>query len=214
MDYLIIVAAGLMIGVVVAAPIGAVNVICIRRTLEHGQINGFVSGLGAAIGDGVFAAFAAYGVKAVADTILMYEMWIQLVGGLFLIAVGVFTYFADPSLREDTRRTRVVSHWTDDLPHAVGSTLFLTLTNPATMIGFTAIFAGLGEFLTLKITYGGAGLLVASVVAGSALWWFALTLFIGRFHGKIDKPRLILINEISGVLIALFGLGVLIDLVI
>jgi len=211
MDLLVILAAGIAIGVVVAAPIGAVNLICIRRTLQYGPINGFLSGLGAAVGDGIFASIAAFGLKSISALILAYAAWIKGVGGVFLIAAGIYTYFSDPSFREMGPRSRLISDWTDDLPHAMGSTLLLTLMNPATMIGFTAIFAGLGDFLTEKMTYVSASILVAAVAAGSALWWFALTLFVGQFHGQIDHQRLVTINRISGILIALFGLGVLID---
>jgi threonine/homoserine/homoserine lactone efflux protein len=215
MDLLIVLAAGIAIGLVVAAPIGAVNLICVRRTLEFGTVNGFIAGLGAAVGDGIFAAIAAFGLKAISSFILTNIILIKALGGLFLIGAGLYTWFSDPSIPSSGETgKRVVQDWTDDLPHTVGATLFLTLTNPATMLAFTAIFAGLGDFLTEKLGVVSAAVLVAAVAGGSALWWFLITLFVGRFHAQIDRPRLVLINHFSGALIGLFGLGVLLELLL
>lgn len=211
-DYFILVLMGIFIGVAVSAPIGAVNLICIRRTLEHGPLNGFFAGLGSVLGDGIFALIAAFGLQAVSRAIMSQEYILGGVGGLVLIAMGVYSFFRAPPDEERLSRANIVSNWTDDLPHAIGSTLFLTLTNPATMLGFAVFFASLQEFFTVPISVLGSWILVAAVMSGSTLWWFIITLVAGQFHGKLNSEHFALINKIFGVLIAAFGFAVWISL--
>src|ERR1700761_9555172 len=102
MYVLLLVSTGIVIGLIVAAPIGPVNLICIRRTLAYGPLNGFMAGLGAAVGDGVFAAVIGFGVTAVAHWIEGYSLYLQVVGGILLLSFGVHTYLTlpDPALKE------------------------------------------------------------------------------------------------------------------
>ncbi len=97
MDYFLLIGGGFIIGVIVAAPIGPVNLICIRRTFAYGPINGFLSGLGAAIGDGIFATVAAFGLTAVAQLIEGYSTPLRLIGGAMLIGFGIHIFNADVS---------------------------------------------------------------------------------------------------------------------
>ncbi|MGK2740721.1 LysE family translocator [Tepidicaulis sp. LMO-SS28] len=204
MEYLTLVVSGLMVGVAVAAPIGPVNLICIRRTLRFGAVNGFVSGAGAAIGDGLFATIAAFGVTAAIAFIKNYAFALQLVGGLFLIGLGIKTWLAHPHL-DDAIPEKALG----ELLPVIGSTFVLTITNPATMLGFMAIFGGIAGFAVGTEDYGRASLLVASVVAGSALWWGALTFFVSRFRTRMSDRMLEIINHVSAALIILFGAAVL-----
>jgi threonine/homoserine/homoserine lactone efflux protein len=210
-DWMRVTIGGILIGLVVAAPIGAVNLVCIRRTLSFGQLNGFLSGLGAALGDGVFAIVAAFGLSAISDLVLRYEAWIKMPGGLLLVALGAHTYYADPpELMEKRVKGNPGLAGTDDLPHTIASTFLLTVTNPATLVAFTAIIAGAANDLGYRHSSAGAGLLVASVIAGSSLWWFMLTTLIGLLHGQISEAWLRRINRISGAMIGLFGFGLLV----
>ena len=210
-DWLRVVIGGLLIGLVVAAPIGAVNLVCIRRTLSFGQFNGFLSGLGAALGDSMFAVVAAFGLSAISDLVLRYEAWIKMPGGLLLVALGAHTYYADPPPLVDRRdKCNGTPAGTDDLPHTIASTFLLTVTNPATLVAFTAIIAGAANDLGYRHSAAGAGLLVASVFAGSSLWWFLITMLIGLLHGQISEAWLRRINRISGAMIGLFGFGLLV----
>ena len=167
-DWLFLIISGAVIGVIVAAPIGPVNLICIRRTLAYGPLNGFLSGVGAAIGDGVFAATTAFGLTAI---------------------------------------SRLIEGYTSGLL----STFALTITNPATLVGFAALFTGLGSVVNVQteVRYVEAGILVAAVFAGSALWWFALTAFTGIFHGRFTPSVMKRINQGTGVFVGLFGVVVL-----
>ena len=209
MDKLIIIAAsGIFIGVVVAAPIGPVNLICIRRTLAYGPINGFLSGLGAAVGDGVFAAITAFGLTTISQVIEGYSCTLQLVGGVLLMAFGIHTFLAEPVTIAP--RVEGVTDGRRNFAGAMASTLALTLTNPATLLGFTALFAGLGTLGPPgSLSYGNAALLVAAVTLGSAGWWFALTAFTSLFHRQLSRTGMKWINEVSGVVIGAFGLFVL-----
>lgn len=194
-----------------SAPIGAVNLICIRRTLEHGQINGLMAGLGSVLGDGVFATIAAFGLHAVREAIMAQEHIIGAIGGTVLIGMGVYSFLREPPDERRLRRAKLVSNWTDDLPHAIGSTLFLTLTNPATMLGFAVFFASLQEFFGY-ITLLGSWFLVGAVMVGSSLWWFFITFVASQFHGRLTRDHFWFINRIFGGLIAVFGFAVWISL--
>ena len=210
MDYLLLVGGGFFIGMIVAAPIGPVNVICIRRTLAYGPINGFLSGLGAAIGDGVFAVIAAFGLTAAAQLIEGYTVPLKVIGGSMLIAFGIHIFNADVSALRDEYGMPVRDAGSSSLLRTVLSTFAFTMTNPATMFGFAALFTGLGTFAGGRdATFLGASITVAAVVAGSAAWWFAVTTVTGIFHQKITAKAMHRINEISGIAVAGFGLVVL-----
>ncbi len=200
---------GVLIGIVVAAPIGPVNLICIRRTLAYGRTNGFVSGLGAAIGDAIFAAVAAFGLTAAASLLMMFGDWLQAVGGIFLIALGIHTYLNKPADNE-----AVNAKTSGKLAAAVLATFVLTITNPATMLGFVAIFGGVGGLVTTEPSMLTAGLLVIAVFLGSSLWWLGVTMTVGLLRDRMTDQTLVLINRVSGGLIISFGIFILIRLIV
>lgn len=212
MDYLILIISGVLIGLIVAAPIGPVNLICIRRTLAFGQVNGFVSGLGAATGDGVFAIVTGFGLTAIAQLIEGYFLGLQIAGGIMLIAFGVHTFLATPNTRELKRMKEAEGAST--LLRAMAATFALTITNPATLFGFAALFAGFGGLAGGNDSFVETAIVVGGVILGSILWWFALTTFVGMFHRSIDDRVMRIINHVSGIAITLFGLAVLGHLVI
>ena len=151
----------LIIGFAIAAPVGPIGVLCIRRTLAEGRTTGFVSGLGAATADAMYGATAAFGLTLITDFLLGGASWLRLVGGVFLLYLGIKTFLARPA--EKAAETRG-----GGLLRAYSSTLFLTLTNPTTILSFVAVFAGLR-------LVGGAGgftaaVLVLGVFLGSAAW--------------------------------------------
>ncbi len=210
MDWLVLIASGVFIGVIVAAPVGPVNLICIRRTLAFGRLNGFLSGTGAALGDGVFAIIVAFGLTAVSQFIQGHSAMFQIVGGLVLLAIGAQTFFANPRPFMNAPDVHLPAGGSGGgIAAAFASTFVLTISNPATMLGFVAIFSGLGSSLTENASYTSATILVASVVAGSALWWLALTSLMSLFKGRLSFARLRFINRFSGVLIGGFGAAVL-----
>lgn len=210
MDYIVLVIAGIIIGLIAAAPIGPVNLICIRRTLAFGSLNGFVSGMGAAIGDGVFAVVAAFGLTAVAQTIEGVSPALQFAGGTLLLFFGMHTYLTQPSPHGKRQTGTVQESAASTLARTIVSTFILTMTNPATMFGFAAMFAGLGGLTGDSMNYVQACIVVGGVFAGSALWWFTLTTVVGTFHAKIDEAVMRVINHLSGIAISAFGIAVLI----
>lgn len=188
---------GIIIGFSIAAPVGPIGVLCIRRTLSEGWASGLVTGLGAATADALYGCIAGFGLTFISGALIGQQAWIRLVGGLFLCGLGVKTVLARPAEQAATASGR-------SLAAAYGSALFLTLTNPATILSFAAVFAGLG--LTAEGEYGGAATLVAGVFAGSALWWLALSGGAGLFRRRFTARGLLWVNRISGTIIAGMGL--------
>lgn len=211
MTYLYLILSGMVMGLIAAVPIGPVNLICIRRTFAFGTLNGFVSGLGAALGDGIFAAITGFGLTWIAQLIEGYATIIELIGGAMMVWMGWRIFVSAPVTRclEDKGEGEGTN-----LARAMASTFLLTITNPATLLAFTVMFAGLGGLAGGAGTFHDAGFVVAGVVGGSALWWLALTGVIGLFHTRIDEKAMRRINRGSGFLVAVFGLVVLIHLVV
>lgn len=213
MDYLILIVSGVVIGLIVAAPIGPVNLICIRRTLAFGPLNGFISGLGAAMGDGVFAIVTAFGLTAIAQMIEGFSIALQLAGGAMLLIFGWRTYMTEPTPK-DREKSRVNEGDATSLARAMVSTFALTVTNPATLFGFAALFAGLGGLAGGTADYVQAAIVVGGVFAGSTLWWFTVTTIVGLFHARIDSKVMRAINHLSGLAISAFGIAVLIHVAV
>ena len=213
MNALLLIAGGIVIGLVVAAPIGPVNLICIRRTFFYGPLNGFFAGLGAALGDGVFAIVTAFGISAISQWIEGYSTALTIGGGLMLIGFGVHIFRADVALLRDAEGVPVREN-AASLTSTILSTFALTIANPATLFGFTALFAGLGSLTGGRPTFVDAAMTVIGVLAGSTMWWFALTTIVGIFHRHIDTGVMRNINHVFGLIVSLFGVVVLGDLAV
>jgi threonine/homoserine/homoserine lactone efflux protein len=195
---------GLALGLAIAAPVGPIGVLCIRRTLADGRLIGFVSGLGAATADAFYGAVAAFGLTVVADLLVGQRVWVRLIGGLFLIYLGLRTLPRRPA----PRPAKASVEMRRGLAGAYGSTLALTLTNPTTILSFTAIFAGLGLAGTAGTTgRASAALLVLGVFLGSALWWLILSASVGLLRARFDARAMRAVNVISGLM--LLGLALL-----
>jgi threonine/homoserine/homoserine lactone efflux protein len=198
-------ARGLAIGFAIAAPVGAIGLLCIRRTLADGRLVGFVSGLGAATADAVYGAVAALGLTAISSAIVAQQSLVRLVGGIFLCYLGVRTALSHPALDANPGAAR-------GLAAAFGSTLALTMTNPTTILSFAAVFAGLG-LGTTAADRGSAVLMVCGVFFGSALWWLLLSGTVGFFRRALTPARLRWVNRLSGALLVALGLLSLLSLV-
>ena len=201
--------SGVVMGLIAAVPIGPVNLICIRRTFAYGPLNGFASGIGAAVGDGIFAAIMGFGLTWIAQLIEGYTPIIELVGGALMVWMGWKTFVAPPMPRQ-------VDEASDgegtNLLRAMASTFALTITNPVTLLSFGVMFAGLGGLAGGAGDFTDASFVVAGVVGGSAAWWLALTTIIGLFHARIDEKAMRLINRACGILVVGCGLAVLVHL--
>jgi len=193
-DYLI---KGFIIGFSIAAPVGPIGVLTIKRTLTEGRLSGFVTGMGAAMADTLYGVIAGFGLTVVSSFIMTQEFWMKLVGGLFLLFLGIKSFIAKPASTAANLDSK-------GLFNNFISTFFLTVTNPATILSFLAIFAGLG-LGTTKTDYSSSISLVLGVFIGSGLWWFILSSAVSRFQSKITPVRLTWINRLSGLLILSFG---------
>jgi threonine/homoserine/homoserine lactone efflux protein len=209
MYVLVLVSSGIIIGLVVAAPIGPVNLICIRRTLAYGTVNGFFSGLGAALGDGIFAIVTAFGLTAISQLIEGYSSPLRLIGGLMLLGFGIHTFNSDVSALGDAHGAQNRDDGSSSLVRTIASTFALTITNPATLFGFAALFTGLGSLAGGEATFLDAALTVIGVIGGSTLWWFMLTTIVGTFHAHIHSGVMRSINRVFGIAVTGFGVIVL-----
>jgi threonine/homoserine/homoserine lactone efflux protein len=189
---------GLVIGFSIAAPVGPIGVLCIRRTLADGRAAGFFSGLGAATADALYGAVAAFGLTAISDVLVAQATWLRIGGGLFLCYLGVKTFLASPPSEPTDARAA-------GLAGAYLSTLALTLANPTTILSFVAIFAGFGAAARAD-SYAGAVVLVLGVFLGSALWWLVLSGGVGRLGRRLTPATLVWINRGSGLVIGGFGI--------
>jgi threonine/homoserine/homoserine lactone efflux protein len=190
---------GLGLGFAIAAPIGPINLLCLRRSLAEGRRVGFVSGLGAAAADTTYAALAAVGVTAVISFLIGHSVWLHLFGGFFLVVLGVATMRAKAPQRNATAQLPV-----GRFRGAFFSTYILTLTNPMVLIAFTGAFAALGLDWQTGGTVAGLELIVG-VFVGSSLWWLTLTMLAGTFRHHLDDGRLRWVNRIAGGVMAGFG---------
>jgi len=195
---------GFLIGISIAAPVGTIGVLCIKRTLIQGRLVGFISGLGAATADAIYGCLAGLGLTFLSNFLIEQQFLLRSIGGIFLCFLGIKTFLEKP-------KTENISAQKNRLLTSYLSTFLLTVTNPITIISFTAIFAGLGLVNTAG-DYTLASILVLGVFLGSASWWLILNSAVHFFGQKLDAAKLSLINKISGIIIISFGLVALLSL--
>ena len=190
---------GVMVGFSIAAPVGAIGLLCIQNTLSHGIMFGLVCGLGAATADMMYGILVAVGMRSLASIMLSVRTPLSIFGGLFLIYLGLRKFWAKPA-------TKVAQVSSKALIGAYIATFFLTLTNPATILDFMALFTG------LRVDVAGyeQGLsFVGGVFLGSACWWFLLSGAVGLFRKHISTRIILWINYVAGVAICSFGIWAL-----
>jgi threonine/homoserine/homoserine lactone efflux protein len=199
----LIIPVGLAIGVLVAMPVGPVNLLCLQRALERGFWGGVAAGLGVVIGDGLIALFAALGVGAVSGAIKHYRLTVQTLGGLALLIFGIRLYLNEPRVMRDEHadgRPTTLADFAWDIPQ----TFFLTITNPGAVLALFAIFGGISSFVEVE-THIDAFAIVAAIMGGSLAWWMILSHTIGRFRHHLDLGKLKLVNRIAGFLLVCFS---------
>ncbi|MBI3586353.1 MAG: LysE family transporter [Ignavibacteriales bacterium] len=187
---------GLIIGFSLAVPIGPIGIMCIRKTLAEGHLSGLVVGAGAATADAIYGCIAAFGLTVVSDLLISQESWLRLVGGGFLLFLGVKTFLAHPENESTTANGK-------GLIGSYISTFLLTLTNPLTIFAFVGIFAALG--LGNGLSYFTAWTLVLGVFTGSCSWFLFLSYSVTLFRKKFSSVGIRWLNKISGSLIVIFG---------
>lgn len=203
MDSLIFI-KGLAIGLSIAAPVGPIGLLCITRTLARGFPAGLVSGLGAATADALYGSVAGLGITWAATFIIDQRIWLRVVGGLFLIYLGVKTFCnAGSSEKRQSADTRLLKDY--------ATTFWLTLTNPMTIIAFGAVFAALGP-TEGRVSVLPALTLIAGIFFGSVLWWVVLSSGVSLVRGLPADRHLRRINRVAGTVIVGFGLTAILSL--
>jgi threonine/homoserine/homoserine lactone efflux protein len=194
---------GLIIGFSIAAPVGPIGLLCIRRTLVDGRLSGFVSGLGAATADTIYGSIAAFGLTFASNFLTGHHRVLDLAGGAFLLYLGVRTLLKKPSEEKPGTNAK-------GLAAAYGSTFFLTLANPMTIIAYVAVFAGLG-LAGAAGNHGLAAAVVLGVFLGSTAWWLILSAGTGIVREKFTAYGLRWVNIVSGAIICAVGLLALLE---
>ncbi len=191
---------GAFLGLALAAPVGPINLLCMKRSLEQGQRVGLITGLGAATADSFYGSVAAFGLTFISSWLEAHRAYLSIVGGVFFFAIGISLLRKRAEERVD--EPQVLSGRT-----AYFTTLFLTLSNPATVFSFLAAFAAIklntytGE--EVKLSY--AALATAGVFVGSMLWWTFLSWISSRFRASLDARAIRRINIGAGVLLLIFA---------
>jgi len=197
---------GTVIGFSIAAPVGPIGILCIRRSLTKGHLSGFITGMGAASADVVYGVIAAFGLTFISSFLVDQQLWLKIIGMIFLFYLGIKTFLEKPQEKNDGK-TKSNGLFSDYL-----STFFLTIINPMTILAFAAVFAGLGLGETSG-NYISASILVLGVFIGSALWWIILSNGVGVFRKKIKSNILVWVNRISGSIIIGFALVIFASLI-
>ncbi len=197
---------GIIIGLLASVPLGPVGVICIQRTINKGKLSGFLSGMGAATADTLFAAIAGFSLTLVISYIEERHVIFQGIGGLIVLLLGIKIFYTNP-----IRQLRRHKKKKDNLLQDYLSVLAVTITNPLAIFLFIALFASLGvvtgdsDVLLSLITTGG-------VLIGAATWWYILTSLVNTYRRKFRLRQLWWINKVSGAVIFTLGAIALIGL--
>jgi len=190
---------GLIVGFCLAAPVGPIAALCVQRTIAKSWLSGVISGLGAAAADALYGAVAAFGATIISEFLINERNWLQRIGGVILILMGLRLLLAKPK-QQDSINGNGKQGLTGDFL----STLMLTLTNPMTFVAFAAVFTTMG----IGVVRGRPILtaeLVGGVFAGSALWWMILCGGAHLLRRHFDFRKLVTINRATGVFVIAVG---------
>ncbi len=193
---------GFLLGFSIAAPVGPIGLLCIRRTLVGGFWEGLLTGLGAATADAFYGSIAGFSLAFLSSFLLSISPWLRILGGAFLCYLGIRGIFTTRKVKQEGQVPG------RGLAGAYGSALFLTLTNPITILAFTAMFAGLG-LPQAGTSYRAAGSLVAGVFCGSMSWWLILAALVSRLRWRMTPALMVWVNRLSGLVLLGFGIWAL-----
>jgi len=190
---------GIIVGLMIAIPVGPVNILCIHRTLEGGWKSGVISGLGAATADMLYGGVAGFSITLVVQFVVREQFWIRFLGGILLVILGISYFFKQPEPLSAQTQERANAY--SDLR----STFLLTLTNPTTVLSFLAILAALG--IGHQRQWWLTVFLVGGIFCGSMLWWIVLGSIVNLFRDRFNDRSLRLMNRFAGLLIVGFGIA-------
>lgn len=194
---------GLIIGLLVSAPVGPLALICIRRTLVKNRLCGFVAGLGVATSDLFYAIVAGFSITLIYNFIIAEKLWFRLIGGLFLVYLGLRTIlFKQKEKFNDKGKNN------NNLVHDFLSTFFIALAGPFTLVFFLAIFSGLGIGQT-DYQHFNTVVTIIGIFIGSVLWWGILSSLVDLFKERFNDKLIALINKVVGIVVLIFGILIL-----
>ena len=207
-DILALMFKGILIGVLASAPMGPVGVLCVQRTLNKGRWYGFVTGVGAAVSDIIYATVTGLGMSFVMDLVTneRNKFWLQIAGSLVLLAFGIYCWRSNP-----TKRMHVSGKQKGSLLYNGVTAFWVTFFNPLIVFLFMAVFAQLAFVVPDHPVEMSVGYL--SIVAGALIWWFGLTWLIDKIRGKFDTNGILIINKVIGSIVILFSAVVLLGTV-
>lgn len=191
---------GMLIGLMVSVPLGPMGVLIIQKTLHRGPLSGFLAGMGAACADLFYATVAAFGLGFVLNTIQTHELLLQVVGGIFLVVVGLKIYFTNPLKQIKARKHVTKTGLLGDFL----SLFFLTASNPVAVVVFMAVFAGT-SVLGDSPSFATEILVLLGVLIGGGLWWYTLSSLVNIFRRKFKLRVLVAINRVAGILVSILG---------
>jgi threonine/homoserine/homoserine lactone efflux protein len=201
-DILELIIKGIIIGVAASAPMGPVGILCVQRTQKKGRWFGFVTGVGAAISDLIYALISGAGMSFVLDFINnpVYKFYLQLAGGVMLLVFGLISFFSNPlkNAHEGGQKNK------GSLVHNGVTAFLITFSNPLIIILFIALFAQF-NFVTLThpifMVVG-----YAAMLFGALMWWYGLTWLIDKIRTRFDQTGVVIINRIIGSCVIIFSL--------
>lgn len=191
---------GLAIGFALAAPIGPVGILCIRRALADGRHAAFIAAMGAAFADAFYGVVAGFGITAVSGLLMTHAFSLRLAGGAFLLLLGGKTWCTPPKPAPEP------GCGPGPLKDFL-STFLITLSNPGTILASMSLFATVGIIDTGKPAE--VGLLIFGVFSGSTLWWLVLSALASAIRSKLNEDWMRRLNHVSGAVLMLFGAGIL-----
>ena len=196
LDILDFISKGMLIGMIASAPMGPVGVLCVQRTLNKGRWYGFITGVGAALSDIIYAGITGLGMSFVMDIVnnQQNKFYLQLTGSLLLLAFGVYTYRSDP-----TRNIHQSRGTKGSLLHNGMTAFLVTFSNPLIVFLFLACYAQFAFVMPNHPFEMFIGFL--SIFCGALLWWYGLTWLIDKVRGKFDANGIKLINQIIGAVV-------------
>ena len=193
---------GIIIGICASAPMGPVGILCVHRTQRKGRWYGFVTGVGAAISDFIYALITGTGISFILDFINnpAYKFYIQLAGGIMLMAFGLYSFFNNPlkNAKDKGQQNR------GSLAHNGITGFLITASNPLIILLFMALYAQFAFVITDHPWLMALG--YVSILFGALLWWYGLTWLIDTIRNKFDETGVIIINRIIGSVVVIFSL--------
>ncbi len=196
---------GIITGLLVSIPLGPIGILVIQRTLNKGRLSGFVSGLGAAVADMIFALITSLGLSIIINFIRDKQMFFQIAGGLFVLFIGFRIFYTNPAKALRLQRMNKTM-----LSQDFVSAFLLTLSNPLAIFVFLAIMAAIniaGE----KMNFFQLSIMLAGVFSGAAVWWFTLSSIANRFRKKIRLRSIWWMNKVTGTVVFIFGIAVVVS---